>query len=122
MDLEMKKSHHFTSGYILLIQLITMTGIFLFSDLDVEKPRIVCQPESQAVEAGDPLTLACEAVGQGELTFLWYFNGLSLQRENRPEYFINCFTDEDEGDYYCRVGNAAGEVDTNIAHVEMKDD
>lgn len=88
----------------------------------MEKPRIVQQPQSQAVEAGDPLTLTCEAVGRGKLEYLWYFNGLSLQRENRPEYFIHCFTDEDEGDYYCRVTTLGREVNTNIAHVEMKDD
>lgn len=95
---------------------------FSSADLDVEKPHIIQQPMSQAVEAGDLLTLTCEAVSQGELAYLWYFNGLSLQSEVRPEYFINCFTDEDEGDYYCRVANAGGEVNTDIAHVEMKDD
>jgi hypothetical protein len=94
------------------------------TDPDMEKPHITQHPQSQAVEAGDPLTLTCKAVGPGALTYLWYFSGLSLHRENRPEYFINCFTDEDEGDYYCKVTSAGGgvEVDTNIAHVEMKDD
>ena len=60
---------------------------------------------------------------QGEqLTYLWYFNGLSLQQEVRSEYFINCFTDEDEGMYFCKVSNYWGEVDSNMAHVQMKDD
>lgn len=85
------------------------------------------QPQSQAVEAGDPLTITCTATGSsktqgGELSYLWYFNGLSLQGEERPEYFINCFTDEDEGDYYCKISNYWGSVKTGEAHVVMKDD
>ena len=89
-----------------------------------EKPKIMEHPQSQTVDAGDPLTLHCRAVGsQGEqMAYLWYFNGLSLQQEVRPEYFINCFTDEDEGMYFCKVSNYWGEVDSDMAHVQMKDD
>ena len=87
-----------------------------------EKPTITKHPVSQEVEAGDPLTLSCMAVGQGELKYLWYFNGLSLAKESRQEYFINCFTDEDEGVYYCKVSNPWGEENSDMAHVQMKDD
>lgn len=79
-------------------------------------------PRSQQVEAGDPLTLRCSAVGLGELSYTWYFNGLSLSRENRPEYEINCFTDEDEGLYQCKVQSARGEAMSRMAHIQMKDD
>ena len=54
--------------------------------------------------------------------YLWYFNDLSLQQEVMPEYSINCFTDEDEGVYFCKVSNSWGEVNSNMAHVHMKDD
>lgn len=94
------------------------------SDADAGKPLILEHPKSQSVEAGNPLTLSCKAVGvaPGQLAYLWFFNGLSMETEDRPEYFINCFTDEDEGDYFCKVSNFRGTISTNIAHVEMKED
>lgn len=87
-----------------------------------EKPTILEHPESQTVEVGGPMTLSCKATGQGELSYLWYFNGLSLAKEDRNEYFLNCFTDEDEGVYFCKVSNRWGEVNSNMAHIQMKDD
>ena len=87
------------------------------------KPQIVEHPQSQQVEAGDPLTLRCSAVGgTGQLSYTWYFNGLSLANEDRPEYEINCFTDEDEGLYQCKVQSTHGEVLSRMAHIQMKDD
>lgn len=88
----------------------------------VERLKVVEHPQSQEVEAGSPLRLTCTASGPGEVAYLWYFNGLSLQKENRTEYFINCFTDEDEGVYFCKVSNYWEEVSTDMAHVQMKDD
>ena len=87
------------------------------------KPQILEHPQSQQVEAGDPLTLRCSAMGgAGQLSYTWYFNGLSLAGEDRPEYEINCFTDEDEGLYQCKVQSAHGEVLSRMAHIQMKDD
>ena len=87
------------------------------------KPQIVEHPQSQQVEAGDPLTLRCSVVrGTGQLSYTWYFNGLSLAGEDRPEYEINCFTDEDEGLYQCKVQSAHGEALSRMAHIQMKDD
>ena len=84
-----------------------------------ESPQIVEHPKSQTVEPGSPLTLTCRAVGPGELSYVWYFNGLSLKDETRPEYFINCFTDEDEGLYLCEVTNSYGSVKSEMSHVTM---
>ena len=86
--------------------------------------RITEHPKSQQVEAGDPLTLSCSAVGGtgGELSYTWYFNGLSLAGENRPKYEINCFTDEDEGLYQCKVQSSSEEVMSQMAHIQMKED
>ena len=84
-----------------------------------ENPRIIKHPQSQEVDAGDPLSLTCQATGSGELSYLWYFNGLSLKGETRPEYSINCFMDEDEGMYQCEVTNSHGSVMSEMAKVEM---
>lgn len=72
------------------------------------------------VHPGSALTLTCAAEGAGELGYLWYFNGLSLKDETRPQYSINCFTDEDEGMYACQVMNTYGKVMSNMAHIVMK--
>ena len=103
------------------VQVSTSTGT------EPKKLEIVEHPQSQHVEAGDPLTLRCSAVGPGggggQLSYTWYFNGLSLAGEDRPEYEINCFTDEDEGLYQCRVQSShGGEVLSRMAHIQMKDD
>lgn len=88
-------------------------------------PRILEHPQSQDVEPGDPLTLTCRAEHKGqpaELCYLWYFNGLSMKDEERPQYYINCFTDEDEGMYACEVSNLNGSMTSNVAHVRMRID
>lgn len=90
-----------------------------------DKPllQIIEHPKSQQVEAGDPLTLTCTAVGgTGQLSYTWYFNGLSLAGENRPNYEINCFTDEDEGLYQCKVLSGHNELMSRMAHIQMKDE
>ena len=85
--------------------------------------QIVEHPKSQQVEAGDPLTLTCAAVGGTvQLNYTWYFNGLSLAGENRPQYEINCFTDEDEGLYQCKVVSGHDELMSRMAHIQMKDE
>ena len=91
-------------------------------DSGKEPPLITEHPLSQEVDIGDPLSLSCRAMGPGELSYMWYFNGLSIATETRPEYFINCFTDEDEGVYYCRVSNSWGTMDSKMAQVRMKED
>lgn len=85
-----------------------------------EIPKIIKHPESQMVYPGSALTLTCAAEGAGELGYLWYFNGLSLKDETRPQYSINCFTDEDEGMYACQVMNTYGKVMSKMAHIVMK--
>ena len=72
------------------------------------------------VEPGDRLTLTCKAVSDGQLRYSWFFNGLLIKEEDSFEYFLNCFTDEDEGFYSCRVSNEHGAVMSNIAHVKLK--
>ena len=85
--------------------------------------QIVEHPKSQQVEAGDPLTLTCTAVGgSGQICYTWYFNGLSLAGEDRPLYEINCFTDEDEGLYQCKVQSGHEELLSKMAHIDMKDE
>jgi len=85
-------------------------------------PLVLEHPQSQKVDIGDPLSLSCRATGSGELAYMWYFNGLSIATETRTEYFINCFTDEDEGVYFCRVSNSWGSIDSNMAEVTMNED
>jgi len=101
-------------------QHIPGTGVASTSTHLDEIPCVVKHPESQMIEPGSALTLTCAGVGAGELSYLWYFNGLSLKDETGPEYSINCFTDEDEGMYACQVTNMYGHVMSNMAHVVMK--
>ncbi len=96
--------------------------LFHVIDIPGAPPRIVEQPQSQKVDIGEPLSLSCRAVGQGDLSYLWFFNGLSIAMETRPEYYINCFTDEDEGVYLCRISNPWGSTDSKMAEVCMKED
>ncbi len=85
-----------------------------------DAPMIIKQPQPQEVEAGDPLTLMCEATGSIDLTYLWYFNGLCIKDETRSEYTLNCFMDEDEGMYQCEVANSLGRSRAMSDMVEVK--
>ena len=80
---------------------------------------ILEHPLSQEVVAGGPLQLTVKASGPGELRYKWYFNGLSLANEKRPEFALHCFTDDDEGNYCCEVSNKWGEVLTELAVIKM---
>lgn len=85
-------------------------------------PNIVIEehPMSVEIEPGDPLTLRCKAsCPRGQLKYSWYFNGLFIEEE-QSEYVLNCFTDEDEGDYWCVVSNQFGSVTSNRAQVKAK--
>lgn len=92
----------------------------LIAPVVTDKPVISVHPQPQEIELGDPLTLSCVATGSGELSYLWYFNGLSLNKEVQSTYTIHCFTDEDEGLYTCKVSNDGGSTMSQMAHVVMK--
>jgi len=83
---------------------------------------ITQHPQSVDIEPGDPLTLHCRGTGtEGiELKYNWYFNGLLIKDEDQSEYILNCFTDEDEGFYSCKISNQNGFVMSNTAQVKVK--
>lgn len=85
-----------------------------------KEPRITKQPSSIDVELGGHLLLMCQAMGgNDDIEYSWFFNGLLITGEDTSRYVLNCFTDEDEGFYSCRVSNAYGSVMSDIAHVRL---
>ena len=86
------------------------------------KPVILEHPQSQQLSLGDQLQLNIVIRGQSNIKYCWYFNGLALPQENLDEFYLNCFTEEDVGDYYCKVSNEHGTTTSDIAVVTLKED
>lgn len=95
----------------------------LLYSVDTQQPRILKHPQSQSIAIGDPLHLTVEsAPPNGHTQYVWYFNGLELPKEIEPEFYLNCFTEDDVGDYYCELSNGYGAVKSLIARVTLKED
>jgi hypothetical protein len=85
------------------------------------KPAITKHPQSQEILLGGPLHLS--VCTNGHHQYQWYFNGLALPKETQSQFFLNCFTEEDVGDYYCEISNDDQHTTkSNVARINILDD
>ncbi len=66
------------------------------------------------------VTVVC--IGSGKLRYSWYFNGLAMRTERQSEFILNCFTEEDVGDYSCEIANEFGAVMSDKAAISLRPD
>ena len=71
---------------------------------------------------GKPLQLSVLVDPPDGIKYIWYFNGLALHKETFPEFLLNCFTEEDVGDYYCEISNNCDSIKSDIAKVTLKEE
>ncbi|XP_069780117.1 mucosa-associated lymphoid tissue lymphoma translocation protein 1 [Narcine bancroftii] len=67
--------------------------------------KILVQPVSQAVLAGQAVRLYCEATGHPNIEYQWFKKNIEVPNSNSPELVINPVTINDTGWYICRVNS-----------------
>lgn len=80
---------------------------------------ILRQPLSQIARVGDPVTFAVEASGSGSLTYQWYQDGVLIPGATKPELRLSRISSDFFGDYFVRVGDDNGTVDSNLATLNI---
>ncbi|XP_060708842.1 mucosa-associated lymphoid tissue lymphoma translocation protein 1-like isoform X2 [Hemiscyllium ocellatum] len=67
--------------------------------------KIVIQPVSQAVLAGQAVRLFCQAAGNPNVEYQWFRKDVEIPNGNTPELVINPVSVNDTGWYICRVNS-----------------
>jgi len=86
-----------------------MKQVFCFVDL----PVITSQPDNTVpvhVLQGSQLRLYCDGVGRPAPSFQWYHNNTPIQEATNREFTRTAASTEDQGVYFCKVYNTAGET------------
>ena len=87
---------------------------FFFADF----PIITCQSEPTIrVAFGSRLRLYCDGVGVPAPSFQWYKNNAPIEGATFRELTKLSVTSEDQGNYFCKVYNSAGEVSSDLIQV-----
>lgn len=87
---------------------------FFFADF----PIITCQSEPTIrVAFGSRLRLYCDGVGVPAPSFQWYKNNAPVEGATFRELTKLSVTSEDQGNYFCKVYNSAGEVSSDLIQV-----
>ncbi|XP_029469421.1 mucosa-associated lymphoid tissue lymphoma translocation protein 1-like [Rhinatrema bivittatum] len=80
---------------------------------------ILKQPQSCVLQEGDPLELACTAIGNPPPQYQWFRNGTSIQGAKYSCLKVKLATTAERGRYCCRVYNLFREVWSSEAQVEV---
>ncbi|XP_072429740.1 mucosa-associated lymphoid tissue lymphoma translocation protein 1 isoform X1 [Chiloscyllium punctatum] len=67
--------------------------------------KILIQPVSQAVLAGQAVRLFCQAAGHPNVEYQWFRKDVEIPNGNTPELVINPVSVNDTGWYICRVNS-----------------
>ncbi|XP_078076235.1 mucosa-associated lymphoid tissue lymphoma translocation protein 1 isoform X2 [Mustelus asterias] len=67
--------------------------------------KILVQPVSQAVLAGQAVRLSCQATGYPNVEYQWFKKNIEVPNGNTPELVVNPVTINDTGWYICRVNS-----------------
>lgn len=80
-----------------------------YSQFDL--PVITSQPNCTGpVLQGSQLRLYCDGVGRPAPSFQWYHNNIPIQEATNRVFSKSAASTEDQGLYFCKVYNTAGEI------------
>ncbi|MFN7141274.1 MAG: FG-GAP-like repeat-containing protein [Limisphaerales bacterium] len=90
---------------------IAVAALFLAGTFGVqaqEAPVIVSQPPSQSVQVGSSVAFTVEAVGDGPISYQWYFEGGEIVGATDSTYSLASAAGSDAGGYVVIVSNEFG--------------
>ncbi|QMU27500.1 PQQ-dependent sugar dehydrogenase [Adhaeribacter radiodurans] len=82
-------------------------------------PKVVQQPTSVTVSAGQPTTFQVVATGTPTLTYQWQKNGANIPGATGPSYTIARTTMANAGNYRVIVKNKVGSAISNLATLKV---
>jgi hypothetical protein len=82
-----------------------------------EAPEILVQPTSQWALLGSAYELNVTASGTKPLNYEWFKNSVSQGVSSNSQFIKASFVATDSGNYYCRVSNTCGNVNSGKAYV-----
>ena len=82
-------------------------------------PVIDSQPKGGEVIVGDNFGIGIIASGYPSPSYQWSFNGNEIYGATGSSYFIYSGSEANAGDYAVKVYNVAGEITSNIAHINV---
>jgi hypothetical protein len=93
-----------------------LTAIIPFS------PSILVQPTNVTVVENRSTTLRAVASASPPISYQWFHNGVEITGATAPTYNIPPMSAADAGEYFLRVSNPVGSVDSDIATVTFVED
>ncbi len=87
----------------------------------IEPPKILSRPHSLTAVPGTPFRLEVLAKGTAPLTYQWQKNGVNIGGATLSVYAVGSASEADQATYRCLVTNAAGDVTTKDAIVDVMD-
>jgi hypothetical protein len=84
-------------------------------------PQIVAQPQNRTVTANNAVTFTVNAVGAPVLTYQWFLNTTPINGATANSYTIPNVTPADQGNYWVRVSNGFGSMDSLSAALTVVD-
>lgn len=94
----------------------TRSGVFL---LNLNRPWITSQPQSQNAPAGANVTLGVSATGTGQLSYQWRKNGADLPGQTAATLTLNSVSPSDSDGYSVLVWNAYGSAGSATAYLAV---
>ncbi|MCB1123052.1 MAG: hypothetical protein KJT03_15965, partial [Verrucomicrobiae bacterium] len=88
--------------------------------MTISIPKFVAQPEAQNILVGDELTLSVEAIGLGDLTYQWFFEGEEIAGATGASYMIAFPSIANSGSYSVEVTGSAGTSTSSQALVYVE--
>lgn len=82
-------------------------------------PSVTLQPVEVAVIKGAPVSLVAAGTGDPAPSWQWYRNGAAIPGATSPTLSIAASTLPDHGNYFARLTNASGSVDTSTVAVSV---
>ena len=84
-------------------------------------PLITVHPRAISCNINDEIRLFCDAIGNPEPDFQWYFNSREIAKETDKFFIIKTAKLSDSGLYSCVASNGYGTARTLAAHVNVSE-
>jgi predicted outer membrane repeat protein len=82
-------------------------------------PEIILQPEDTWAVEGERTILSTNATGTPPVRYQWFKETVELQGKKIPELWILETSSNMEGEYYCQISNACGNVYTDTVQLYL---